>query len=332
MSEHTRHIDHISLIGKYFDFEATPEEISYLEHWVKDSKENELLFKSYRKTLQLSHTKNLETQLNLNSEWEELSSKLSKNKTLEIKTESNSKKNRPLWFSIAAGLLIIISFSVAFYLFQDKTILKQTRSNTLALVLQDQSEIMLNRNSSIEYSNDYNLTERRVSLNGDAFFEVSPDKQKPFIVEAGDIEVKVLGTAFYIDSRNSSNNIEVFVKHGKVSVTEASGKSVILTAGEKAIYSKTSKTLNEAQNQNLNFDSWKTKSLVFEQTPLEEVIKTINKTYYTNLTIENDTIKSIPLTASYQNKSLNAVLKILSESLDIIYVEKGKKIVVEAKE
>jgi ferric-dicitrate binding protein FerR (iron transport regulator) len=323
------HIDYINLIGKYLSFQASSEEITRLENWVQSSAENQSIYQSYRKTLQLTHVQHIQTKVNLESEWNQFLS--STQKTIDINSAPANKKTKPVWLSIAASILILFSLSLTFYYYQNSSVTEQTKQNTLALVLEDKSEIILNHNSSVEYQKDYNETERRIELKGNAFFEVSPNKQKPCIVNTEDIEVKVLGTAFYIDTKSDDKQIEVFVKHGKVSVSIANGSSVILTSGKKAIYSKDLKTLVEQENFDPNFDAWNTKTLLFEETILENVIKTINKTYHTNLIIEDNRLKQIPLTASYQNKSLNAVLKILSESLDIVYIEKEGSIYVESK-
>ncbi len=323
MSEKYKNIDQIALIGKYFDFEASPEEISILEDWVKQDKEHAAIFKSYRKSLELLHAQNIENTFSTGAEWQAFQNNIN---THIIPLEPQKRNNKTVWFSIAASLLILVVFSVTYLWISHSTNTEATQANTLAVVLKDQSKIVLNHHSKIEYKRDFNEEERRLSLSGDAFFEVSPNKNKPFIVEVGALEVKVLGTAFYIDSENNNENIEVYVKHGKVSVTDKTGISVVLEKGEKASYKNNS--LKEQKIKNINFDAWNTKTLIFEQTPLESVIETINKTYHTQLVIEDEALKTIPLTAAYQNKSLKSVLTILSESLDIAYVKKGDKTVV----
>ena len=96
----------------------------------------------------------------------------------------------------------------------------------------DGSRIFLNRNSEFSYRSNFGDRNRNVTLTGEAFFEIAPDAAKPFIIDAGNARVKVVGTSFNVITNNSRSAVEVFVKTGKVMLSNNSGsKSMALEPG-----------------------------------------------------------------------------------------------------
>lgn len=326
-TEH-QHIDFIELIGKYLSWEASQVEIILLENWVQESPENKSIYQQYRKTWQLAQLPKLEKQINVNSEWGKLQSKINQQSSSKI-IEFPKKKNKWI-YNIAASILLIFSVGTIYYFMQYSNKQIQTQQNTLAFYFSDSTKVTINQNSQIKYSKQYNKKERRVQLAGDAFFEVTPNKTKAFIVETQNIEIRVLGTAFYVNSRKGSDEIEVIVEHGKVSVTGPLQEEIILTKGEKAIFKKEEKSLVKEINSDPNYLAWESKVLHFNNTKLSKVIEDINKAYHTELFISDSSIQKLQLTATYKEKSLKSVLKLLSETLDLKITKKKNKIKITA--
>ena len=92
--------------------------------------------------------------------------------------------------------------------------------------LPDGSKIFLNRNSEFSYRSNFGKHRRDVKLTGEAFFEIAPDASKPFIIDAGKAKVKVVGTSFNVITNNSESAVEVFVKTGKVMLSDNSGSQI----------------------------------------------------------------------------------------------------------
>ena len=96
----------------------------------------------------------------------------------------------------------------------------------------DGSTIFLNRNSEFSYRSNFGDRSRNVILTGEAFFEIAPDASKPFIIDAGNARVRVVGTSFNVITSNSESAVEVFVKTGKVMLSSNSGsESIALDPG-----------------------------------------------------------------------------------------------------
>ncbi|MCB0841410.1 MAG: FecR domain-containing protein, partial [Bacteroidetes bacterium] len=173
--------------------------------------------------------------------------------------------------------------------------------------LTDGSVVNLNKTSSIRYSQEKESGARRVQLEGDAFFDVKRDEQHPFIIQTQGVEIEVLGTAFYVDSRKDQPEIQVIVESGSVSVT-AGGSSEVLAANEKAVFVKENQELMKVINQDPNFASLKTNVLKFDSTRMEEVVFALNRQFRANISLENENQKECLLNGTYNNLPLDSIL------------------------
>ncbi len=312
--------DYDILISKYLAREATTEEIEVLEKWVLQSAENKEKFNQYKNTWHLSHSK---TKVDVNDEWTKIAQDLfPKTKVINI---NRSRSSFPI-LKVAAAVLLLAVAGVWFFNSNDVEIQSLMAENTANIFqLNDGTEVTLNRNSKIEYVKGFKGKERKVSLTGDAFFNVKRNEEKPFIIATQNIEVAVLGTSFYVDSHEENPTIEVTVASGKVSVSTKKDE-VILTVGEKGIFNKETGMLIEILNDDPNYLSWKTKQMTFDDMPLGQVIEKINEVYHANIQFENTKLKHCTLTTSFNKQSLHEVLEVIGKTLDIQIGKEGETI------
>lgn len=200
------------------------------------------------------------------------------------------------------------------------------------VVLQDHSEVSLNRNSRINYTVNFE-TNRIVRLSGEAFFSVAKDSAHPFRVLTEDVMVTVLGTKFNVLSDSISQTTIVSVQEGLVEVQSLNGSNKVeLKAGERAIYKTESRKLIATNVSNNNYLAWKTRKLVFKNTPLHVVASDLRSCYGVQIEFENDTIKNCKLTAKIDDYPIENVLQMLelafnlkvSETVDSHYMLSGK--------
>ncbi|MBT8189394.1 MAG: FecR domain-containing protein, partial [Bacteroidia bacterium] len=137
--------------------------------------------------------------------------------------------------------------------------------NNIAIVdLKDQSKVHININSKLEQLNDFS-SERRVALQGEAFFDIKPDENRPFIIELNEKDhVKVLGTSFNLV--NTEDVFDLIVYSGKVEL-QTLNRSIILEKNDRV--SRYEDAYIKLKNRNLNAVSWKSGILVFDETPLD---------------------------------------------------------------
>ena len=167
-------------------------------------------------------------------------------------------------------------------------------------------------------------------LSGEAFFEVAQDPERPFIINAGNVHIEVLGTSFNIKAYENQGQIEVTVSTGKVAVYQASNPNerVVLVKGQKAVFYKSSTKIEKALNENINFDAWKTREIIFEDTPMPEVIRIINEIYKSDLKLAGSQLNDCPVTTTFNNQTLESVLKVLESTLELEIEKKGKLVLI----
>lgn len=187
--------------------------------------------------------------------------------------------------------------------------------------LPDGSTVLLNDNSSLKYDqNSFNSKTREVTLTGEAFFDIKHNEKKPFIVHTGKIQTRVLGTAFNINAKNSSSNIEVTVARGKVQVGDTQKVYGVITPNQQIKVNKS--TLNFEQNT-INaaiVTEWKSNYLILDDINMTEAVALISQKYKVQISIQNEKIKNCRITASFLNEEdLDHVLKVISSVLETDY-------------
>lgn len=333
MDNDQAHNDYLNLSIRYFSGEANEHEIRDLESWVREDPSHAKQFREYRKTWQtMGRTK---TNFNPRQGWESV-----RKQTVDKKTELQSKsipifqKGPALFFRIAAAFIAFTAVGLLVYWMATKNITTELVAEDAILqqTLEDGSEVTLDTRSTISYNPHFNRNERRVQLSGSAFFEVTQNPDKPFIVETSEVSVQVLGTSFYVRARESEPNIDVVVQEGKVSVSVGSGEMIILTKNEKALFDKREAVLAKEVNKDKNYLAWKTKRLVFENTSLDEVCDAISRAYDVDVKLANTYLRDCRLTATYEGYSLDDVLMLIGETLNLTVTKTNRLILLDGEE
>ncbi len=265
---------------------------------------------------------------------------LEKSKTIGFKIWDNP------WFkSVAAALLVFLAISWGFNHFSsiakqnpiyqelvlesDEGLVEQINNskNPQIITLSDGSSVLLQPKSKISYPKIFNTTERKVYLSGEAFFEISKNKKKPFYVFANEIVTKVVGTSFRICAFENQPNVEVIVRTGKVKVrshethSEKNNEEVTLLPNEALRFDRESAkfaiitditkdvTLKQtAKNiEQLSFD--------FTDIPVSQIFKTIEQAYLVEIQFPKELLKNCHLTTSLSDQPLPEKLKIICKSL-----------------
>ncbi len=324
------------LIAKYFAGELAGEELSALSVWLKSDTENQKVFSDYKKTWDAVEKSKIEA-LDIDVEWALLKNKIpsarkeeKETKVIQIETETTSRRVfLRQAMRIAAVLIVLagITFVIINYLKQPPSQKQLVAINDkLESILPDGSTVTLNAGSTLDYPKKFYGDQRAVTLKGEAFFDVTPDKSKPFIISANDIMVEVVGTSFFV-SANANGDVEVIVETGKVAVYRKDNPSEkkILEPGDKAEFSNESKKISESKNEDDNFISWKTDVLTFNDDSLSDVVAVLNRHYKANITITDDKLKGLKLTGSYTNNSLDQILSLIESSIKIRVIKKSAK-------
>jgi ferric-dicitrate binding protein FerR (iron transport regulator) len=193
----------------------------------------------------------------------------------------------------------------------------------LSDTLPDQSVITLNKNSQITYNSTFEKDSRTVTLKGEAFFNVTPDKNKPFIIHVNGITVKVLGTSFNI--RTKGTVTEVIVETGVVQVIK-NKKTVLIQPKEKVLLQQHDTILAKEKVRDELYNYYRSKEFVCDNTPLWKLVEVLNEAYASNITIERKSLRALPLTTTFNNESLETILQIISATFSIEIERRGNQI------
>lgn len=306
-----------SLLIAYINGELAGEEKTSVEAWIASSSENKKYFDELEKTWIISGKISPKpVVVNAEDAWLKIKNKISQ-PVAEVK-ETPVFKLSP-WLKVAAVAILLVGvFGIYKYMNSSVEQMTLTAKNEILIdTLQDGSVISLNKNSSLTYPEKFADNERRVQLKGEAFFEIEPDAERPFIIELNnESQVKVLGTSFNIEEGDSTT--EVFVKTGKVEFT-SNKSSVILTPGEKGILHYASGEITKAKSEELDFNEtyWLDQKLDFNNTSLNEVVSILEIIFETTIKLENPATGNCVLMTSFERESLDQILQIIATSFGL---------------
>lgn len=197
------------------------------------------------------------------------------------------------------------------------------------ITLADGTQVWLNADSKIQYARDFmNGGNREVYLQGEAFFDVTPDATRPFIVHVQDVEIRVLGTAFNVKGYDEDGRIETTLVHGKIAIDGNDAyDDITLAANQRAVFMKEEKGLVVQNNVETDtYTSWRRGVLVFDDQPLYEILPILERTF--NVAIHTDDAYALDcrFTAKISNKSLSEVLELFRTSDTIGYTIADKDV------
>ena len=255
----------------------------------------------------------------------------------KIDDQSRQKRLRLIRFiatPIAAAIAFLVLFFATTHLNTREGKVQQfytyiTDKNKSHFTLDDGTKIILNRNSRFTYSDAYGTDQRKVNLEGEAYFDVAEDG-RPFQVITSQGEVTVLGTAFGISSYMDKAEYTTLVR-GCVRYTSHTKKSVILSPGEQAILERSGELISRKVEVE-EYVGWKDGVFVFRDKPLEEIMETLSRWYGSEVVFRNEEMKQLKYTGSLERyDSINTFLQVLEKLQDIHYEIDNNKILLSRK-
>jgi transmembrane sensor len=312
------HIDD-DLLVKYLLGEASSGEEQAVIEWMNANAANKEYYEQFKKIWDNSKVLANRSTIDVNNAWE----RFQKSVAGENETPKVLNNRSFSWLRVAASVILITGLGIAAYFLINnrkgpKEMLAQTNENVLTDTLPDGSVITLNKRSAVSYPSKFKSDSRTVALKGEAFFNITPDKKKPFIISVNDVEVTVVGTSFNIKSENG--NTEVVVETGIVQVTKK-GKTVELVAGEKiTVKANDSTTTKETVSDKL-YNYYRSKEFVCDDTPLWKLVQVINEAYDANIVIGRKELNDMRLTTTFNNESLEKVLEVIHLTFDISVIK-----------
>lgn len=340
------------LFARYLTGEADQRDIAALQSWLEASEQNKILFHSI--------TEFWDTEAGyFSKESEKIAQNLAQRiKDFDEEPHGRLKPDNPdrkvperkrsifPFSGIAAAIAVFILAGASWFFsgYFDALLNKETPAiahiekftnpgEKLNIKLPDGSLVKLNANSQLVFPEEFPAKDRKVTLVGEAFFEVTEDVARPFTIMSGNISTTVLGTTFNIRAFPEENDITVAVVSGKVAVEHikqggGDPKPLLLAPNEMAVYTKMN---NQTVKRGFDYNemvAWKDGIIYFKDAGISEILETLELWYGVTFVVNAEMDQNNGFTVSYKDKSLDAILQGLGFAFAFEYEINGKIITI----
>lgn len=341
------HIDWNKLI-RYFAGESSGAEKEEIEQSLRSDPLARQFVESLQKIWQVKPRDS--SEIDAEKAWEEFSSATLPLKRREQMDWSRFWRSSARQYALRISAVFVLLVAVSYIIIRMTSISPQAPSqedmvmreistepgHRAKIKFSDGTTALLNSSTTIRFMEKFSHGAREVYLQGEAYFDVVPmpvasknaatTEYSPFIVHAGDAVVEVLGTSFNVKAWSNDENVEVVVAKGKVAVQSSlddEKTNVVLVRGEM---SKVVRGMKPLAPRRMDLDkslAWIDGRLIFQNTPLGEVAKSLERRYGLRCEITDSRLGSLPLTASFKEESVVEILKVVSLSLNIVCQKSG---------
>lgn len=306
---------------KYLKGELDQQEGRAIESWASESEENEKTLVSLAKVYNLGQLARKYTEKEVEDAWKKTCAKAG-----VLSRAPKPLKRQWVFWSMAAAIVLLAAVNLALVLRKpvdstDKAIiLTSQQGKFVKYTLPDSTVVTLNHNSSLEFPLAFNGDERRVRLNGEGYFDVANDENKPFIVETGkEIQIKVLGTQFNLQSFSSDDIVQVALISGSVEISRngVENFSYIMHPSERFTCNISDWEMKVETLCGVTGIEWMSNKLVFMDTTLKEVARQITNHFGVYMTIDDESLNTIRFSGSFDNRDLGTVLSYMEQTCGI---------------
>ncbi|MEK6481008.1 FecR domain-containing protein [Catalinimonas sp. 4WD22] len=306
-----------ALLDKYVQGTCTPEEIKLLHRFYDSFQEEEL-----------------EEEPDAFEMWliqEKIHRSIERSLEQTEREEHNARKYQisKKYSLLRAAAIIFIFFGIGiggYYAYDNmpepqmawvEKITKKGQKATLTLT--DGTKVYLNVDSKLTFPERFDTDKREVVLEGEAFFDVTKNPEKPFIIRSGNLTTTVLGTSFNIKAFDHEDP-QVTVVSGKVKVnalnTDSTHNEVLLTPFQQAFYDG---QLHKKEVEIRPFIAWRDKVIHFDEVSLEEAVVVLERWFNVSIDIEGEQIRKCKISGKYLNENLINIMKSFEHILDVEY-------------
>lgn len=291
------------LLGKYFSGEASPEEAMAVDDWITQHPDHRKLYNEAAAAWEAAG----------NNPHHQLPDKAS-----VLREIKGHKPQRSAW-RLAAVILVLIGAATLYFVWRPSPagtplVIRQTTTGIYRDTLPDYSLVVVNSHSAIKYTPGLTDKTRFIQLTGEAWFSVTSDPLKPFIVSMGDLRIKVLGTAFNV--RGLANIIEVAVTSGAVLVSKGD-TAITVKGGQQLEYNTISQRFSITGAFNPNKMGYATRIFNFENASLKEIVAQLEKAYNIKVILENKRLENCTMSSAFENKPIQYVFEVISVTLNV---------------
>lgn len=319
------------LLTRYLNKETNTREKEEVESWLGQSEANREELEQVQAMLRQVDNFYQAKKYNTSNAWNNVHTQISPKKVVSLQHKTRRKEAIAQFYKYAAVVVVAVLLgSVGYFIgFRNQVplvyneIISGENQVLKEYVLPDGSLVALNSDSKLEFPRKFKGDTREVTIVGEAFFDVKPNPDLPFVINAGNAQVKVLGTSFNVSAYPGAETVEVIVKTGKVQVISKNTEEatttdeVLLTPGEKGTLFTENLELAKTVNTNPNFLAWKTHDLIFDKVPLPEVIRCLEKAYHVDIDLTDPALNDREYNGHFNEEPIETVLNVIRLTFDL---------------
>ena len=255
--------------------------------------------------------------------WDKLHARLENDNLIPSAVETPVRRLMPAMLKIAAVLIILIGIGAVIYTSVNRhpsaemvQLNTANDANTLIKTLADGSVIYIAQNSEFSFPKEFESKSRNVALTGEAFFDIAPNPQKPFIIETDEATIEVLGTAFNVKDQQS-NGFELCVDRGKVKVTLKKDPShpQLVVAGEKV--NSNNNNLVKSKYVTNNQNAWYKQRMHFKDETLQNIVSVLNRNFNTTFVVPEQETRNRKLTVTFNRETEETMTELICVTLNL---------------
>jgi transmembrane sensor len=251
----------------------------------------------------------------------------------------SGRKQRTMWFSVTAAACILLVASLLLFkesIFRQREISSSAMirytvpaGQVVKLILPDNSTVKLAGGSSIVYPKVFSGGSRTVNfIRGEAFFAIQHDKERPFLVNIANNQIKVLGTRFNVSQR-ATEQLSVTLAQGSVSFKTQDQTETVLKPGQQLNYDLIRHTVAAVIAVDTAYvTSWSQGILWFKQTPMHQVLEKLESHYGVTFSLQGNPDLRVPMTAKFEHQPLSKVLKLIQNSTALRFKQENNKFII----
>jgi ferric-dicitrate binding protein FerR (iron transport regulator) len=310
------------LIAKRLSGEATPDEEQALNGWLREDPDHQRYFEQMQRLWQQAPGAAAGLVRPVDTEAALARVKSRFGSTAPTAGGGRVVRFQQWWLAAAAAVAVLVA---TWWWLQPSNAAQavQLAATEQALndTLSDGTVVALNRQSGLTAT--FSGRERRVKMRGEAYFDVAHDASKPFVIEARELEIRVLGTAFNVDNLSDDNTVRVQVTRGKVQLRSGS-QQVLLTAGQQATFDRRTGQISAISTlDNPTVATWRDGRFNFEDTPLSEVVAQLEQAYGVRIVLKNNVLEKCRVQSRYKNdEPLERILELLCDTFSLTYEQR----------
>ncbi len=327
----TNEINHIDLlISKSLGGTESADEKAELAAWIGESSGNKKIFDESKRIWETSRNPFSASEIRADRE------KI-KDKLIEQLSQTSKIRNLRLWYLRTAAILALpVMLALGWYIGRSGDSVETQQCAVTApkgqiskCILADGTQIWLNAGSTITYDPVMRGNTRQVKLDGEAYFVVSKNKHKPFIVTTEHAQIKVLGTVFDLKAYSGEDKVETTLEEGSVEFSLVGSKTapVELKPGEQVVYEISKKKIEVGNVDTYLHTAWKDGKFVFKDADLQTIIHELERLYDVRIHVKDDKLLGIRFRGMFEyEENIFSAMETLESITNLKYRMDGRDI------